>query len=346
MYAPPVPADEAQRLEALDRLSLLDTPLEERFDRITRMVCLALDVPMSAFSLIDETRQWQKSNQGLPGYVLPRNESFCAHAILKNEVMLVPDTSHDIRFKDHPMVTSGLKVGFYAGVPIKSPDGFNIGTLCAVDTKPRELTEDQLRVLRDLAGMVETEFRVSTLETTNSRLARELEASRRQAMIDPLTHIWNRAGLMEILRKEWAQATRLDEPVVVAMVDLDHFKKVNDVYGHPAGDLVLQSVARRITSVLRVEDTVGRMGGEEFLVVLPRCRGEEMFQVLDRMRKLVEALPVATEKGDISFTLSCGAILARPSRGMSIEQAIERADEALYTAKQNGRNRIELALSV
>ena len=346
MIAPSVPPDEKQRIASLHKLNILDTPLEERFDRITRMVCTALGVPMSAFSLIDETRQWQKSNQELPGYVLPRNDSFCAHVVLEDEILNVPDTRNDVRFHDHPAVTDGLKVGFYAGAPVYSPDGYRVGSLCAIDTKPRDLTPDQLQVLRDLADMVEVELRADAMQQDNFRLLNELQATQRRSLIDPLTHIWNRAGLTEILKGEWAHAIRKNDTVVVAVIDLDHFKKVNDTYGHPAGDLVLQSLARRVTSVLRTGDTVGRMGGEEFLVVLPGCKGEEMLQVLERMRTLVAAVPVATDKGDISFTLSCGAVLVQPAKGVTAEDAISIADEAVYRAKQNGRNRVELGLAV
>jgi len=342
MIEPPIPANEIERVAAVHRLNVLDTPLEERFDRITRMVCTALGVPMAAFSLIDETRQWQKSNAGLPGYVIPRNQSFCAHVVNQDEMLTVPDTSKDMRFHDHPAVTSGLGVGFYAGAPVHSPDGFLVGSLCAIDTKPRDLTPEQLQVLRDLADMVEAELRADLLQRDNAKLLSLLQASQRQAMIDPLTHIWNRAGLNEILKREWSEARRREQPVVVAIVDVDHFKKVNDTYGHPAGDLVLQSLARRITSVLRTEDTVGRMGGEEFLVVLPNCKPEEMLQVLERMRTLIAAVPVETGNSVISFTLSCGAILVDP-KAMTVEQAIEHADQALYEAKQAGRNRIVLA---
>ncbi len=345
MIEPAIPANEVQRLAALDKLNIVDTPLEERFDRITRMVCATLGVPMAAFSLIDETRQWQKSNQGLPGYSLDRNQSFCAHAILDDNILQVNDARDDRRFRDNPAVKGNLKVAFYAGAPVRSPDGFNVGTLCAIDTRPRNLTAVQLQVLRDLADMIETELRSNALMAENAKLQVELAKSQRLAMIDPLTHLLNRLGTGEALKRAWAEAIRKNSTVVVAILDVDHFKKINDTYGHPAGDVVLQSLARRMTSVLRVEDTVGRMGGEEFLVVLPSCKKDEMVQVLERIRQLVAALPVNSEKGDIAFTLSSGAVLAEPAKGMTIDQAINLADAALYNAKQNGRNRIEIAVA-
>src|SRR5882762_3274247 len=122
--------NEKQRLVSLAKLHLLDTPIEERFERITRIACRILDVPITSFTLVDETRQWFKSIQGLNIVETPRRVSLCAHTILNDDVMLIPDVQQDERFYDNPLVTAYPYICFYAGCPIRAPDGEKVGTLC------------------------------------------------------------------------------------------------------------------------------------------------------------------------------------------------------------------------
>src|SRR2546427_8362325 len=130
MEKAPLPENEAQRLEALRSLKILDTPPEERFDRITRLTMHLFDVPIVLVSLIDTRRQWFKSSQGIPVGEIPRDISFCAHTILGNEVLIVQNTSLDPRFSDNPLVIGNPHVRFYAGLPLAALDGNKIGTFC------------------------------------------------------------------------------------------------------------------------------------------------------------------------------------------------------------------------
>jgi phosphoribosyl 1,2-cyclic phosphodiesterase/DNA-binding response OmpR family regulator len=151
---PPVPGDEQQRLSSLRELQILDTPREERFDRVTRLAAALFDVPMALISLIDEDRQWFKSSVGLgPVTETPRDMSFCAHAVFHREPLIVPDTLLDDRFADNPAVMNEPRVRFYAGYPLFLDNGSCIGTLCLVDTRPRELDQPGLDRLKDLAGI-------------------------------------------------------------------------------------------------------------------------------------------------------------------------------------------------
>jgi DNA-binding response OmpR family regulator len=154
----PLPRDEEQRLAALHRLGLLDTRPEERFDRLTRLAAALFDVPIALVSLVDRDRQWLKSQHGLSISETPREVSFCAHALLDREVMIVPDALLDPRFADSPLVVGEPRVRFYAGYPLVLPGGACAGTLCIVDTRPRQLDAAAIRLLRDLGSLVEREL--------------------------------------------------------------------------------------------------------------------------------------------------------------------------------------------
>jgi hypothetical protein len=167
--APTFPATEALRLEALDRLNVLDTLPEERFDRITSMVQREFDIPIVLISLVDEERQWFKSSQWKCELAKPsetgRDISFCGHAILgkRDELFIVPDASKDDRFADNPFVTGDLNLRFYAGCPLDVPaeteSGYvNIGTLCVLDRKPRVLTEAEIAKLLEYAQLIKAEL--------------------------------------------------------------------------------------------------------------------------------------------------------------------------------------------
>ena len=159
MELPPILPDEEERLAALYRLALLDTPAEQRFDKITEMVCKVLDVSMSVFSLIDKDRQWFKSVQGMNGSETPRQQAFCAHTIAGEDMMIVPNANTDERFFDNPAVIGDPYITFYLGCPIHSPEGKKVGTLCAFDTKPKTMSLYQLQFIRDMAKLVEMEIK-------------------------------------------------------------------------------------------------------------------------------------------------------------------------------------------
>ena len=132
MQKPQLPSDETQRLRALQRLKILDTDIEERFDRITRLACRMFNVPIALVSLVDQDRQWFKSRQGLDACQTGRDISFCGHAILHDGPLVVLDATQDPRFDDNPLVVGAPFIRFYAGHPIHSPDGSRIGTICII----------------------------------------------------------------------------------------------------------------------------------------------------------------------------------------------------------------------
>lgn len=154
MSAAPVPPDEETRLQALRDLQLLDTPPEERFDRVVRFAAEQLDVPIALVSLLDSDRQWFKSKVGTEVLETERSISFCAHAIMEHELFVVEDARLDPRFADNPLVTGELGVRFYAGAPVSAKGGERIGTLCVIDRIPRKLGVVELAVLDSLRTLV------------------------------------------------------------------------------------------------------------------------------------------------------------------------------------------------
>lgn len=346
-----IPNDEMQRLAALVRSQLLDTPIEERFERVVRLACRILDVPIAAFTLVDESRQWFKAVQGLSSLEAPREISFCAHTILGDEIFVVPDARKDVRFANNPMVTTDPQLNFYAGCPVHAPDGYKIGTLCVADTRPRDLSVDHAHVLRDLGAIIETELGINVLSSAQVGLISELDSANRRSLVDPLTNLWNREGITTLFKRSWADATRNEEPITAVLVDIDHFKKVNDTYGHPEGDEVIRCVARCLLAALRTEDAVGRIGGEEFLVLLPRTGMQQAIPVTERLRRDIENLEITLADGTtLRMTASFGFASTLPAAPQEtgpeiagVERLIKQADTALYTAKNAGRNRVAAA---
>ena len=153
--AAPFPSDEQERVAALHELHILDTPTEERYDRLVHFVKQKLQVPIALISLVDTNRQWFKTCIGLPISETSRSASFCAYAILEETILVIPDAAKDERFVDNPLVTGPPFIRFYAGCLLREPQGHKIGTLCLIDRLPRQLDEQQLQRLKRIASVVE-----------------------------------------------------------------------------------------------------------------------------------------------------------------------------------------------
>ncbi len=154
MIPAPIPDDDERRLQALRQMLILDTPPEERFDRVVRFAADEFDMPLVMVSLVDEKRQWFKARVGMDVCESDRASSFCGHAIARPEILLVEDALHDERFHDNPAVTGPLHVRFYAGAPLQLPGGEIVGTLCMADRRPRTLDEMDLAILGALRDLV------------------------------------------------------------------------------------------------------------------------------------------------------------------------------------------------
>jgi diguanylate cyclase (GGDEF)-like protein len=313
MQPAPIPADEGPRLAELRSLDLLDTDAEERFDRVTRLAQRLFDVPIALVSLIDEDRQWFKSNQGLDATETPRDVSFCGHAIVDDGVMHVADAATDVRFADNPLVQGEPSIRFYAGCPIAGPGGSKLGTLCIIDRKPRELSEDDESALRDLAEMVEREVAATHL-----------------AASDALTGLSNRRGFDLLATKILEISKRRSTPAVLLFIDVDGLKPINDTQGHEAGDELLRELARLLERVFRASDVVARLGGDEFAVLLSATN--DVYEPVFRLRQAIDernrGMPDAA-----ALSASVGAVAFDPRHPEPLEELCRRADDAMYVNK-------------
>ncbi len=170
MAEPKMPVDEQERAADVRALQLLDTPPEDRFDRIVLLAGTAFDMPIAYIAIIDDDRQWFKASRGLPVMQTQRSVSFCGHTILYDKPLIVPDATKDERFADNPMVTGDLHVRFYAGHPLRGPSGRNVATLCLMDKKPREFDEHQRTLLAQIAALAERELSLVDLIASQREL--------------------------------------------------------------------------------------------------------------------------------------------------------------------------------
>ena len=203
-------------------------------------------------------------------------------------------------------------------------------------TKPFNIAELEVRVR---AGQRIVQLQAELLATQ--------QALQIQATHDGLTGLWNRRAIMELLDQELGRCFRILTPLAIIMADLDHFKQINDTYGHMAGDDVLCEVSQRIGPNLRNYDAVGRYGGEEFLVVLPGCSSPDALRIAERIRESIATFPIETSAGNIPVTMSLGLAVTDEAKEIDRESQkrvlVHAADEALYIAKREGRNRVSIA---
>ncbi len=343
LIKPAKPFDEAQRINSLQKLNILDTPLNPVFERITRLTKKMLDVPIVSISLIDTDRQWFKSEQGLNVCQTERDISFCGHAILQDDIMIIPDALQDQRFHDNPLVLGTPYIRFYAGCPIHSQDGYKIGTLCVIGTKPRNLANDEIETLQDMAALVEQQLHSQQQTQYQSKIMQELNQAKRDKLIDALTRIWNRDGIVMNFREHNDLAKINKNYLALTMIDIDNFKHVNDTYGHNAGDQVLREVTKRIVMVMNEKDVLGRWGGEEFLgIIAMQCDNPELcMEVFENARKNICAEPVVFNGISIPITASFGITVSK-NLDDDLVEIVAKADHALYEAKNSGKNKCVL----
>lgn len=315
-----LPANEAARIDALHSLRILDTPREERFDRLTRLARRLFDVPMAVVTMIDVHRQWFKSCVGMGDATeTSRDVSFCAHAILHEGLTVVPDARLDPRFVDNPQVTGEPFIRFYAGCPIKSESGYTLGTLCLVDTRPRAFEADEQALLKDLAAMVEQELAAVKLAT-----------------IDDLTGVSNRRGFESLARHAMATSKRTGRPACMLGFDLNHFKQINDRFGHAEGDLALADFAGLLLTSLRESDVIGRLGGDEFAVFLTNTALSDVPVVLEHLQG---ALQVFNQTAGRQYQLDycVGVVQYDPQQHADLAALLHSADVAMYAQKKARR---------
>lgn len=460
MKIAPLPDDEKARINALKNYDILDTEPDEALDAMVELAAYICDVPISAISLVDENRQWFKAITGLDAKETPRDVAFCAHAILQTTPLVVPDATKDERFYDNPLVTSQPDIRFYAGVPLATPEGNHIGTLCVIDREPRQLSQKQLDAIAILSKNImahlnlrfshkrtrqyvadlqlaasifdaasdamlvtDADNRIITVNpaftsTTGYTLAevvgkdpkilssdrqdatfykqmwQSLEASGhwdgelwnkrkngeeyierlsinvifnddgrkrmhvaifsditekkmaqeiiwKQANYDYLTQLPNRSLFHDRLEQELKLAQRSQKSVVVLFIDLDRFKEVNDTLGHAAGDTLLVQAAARISQCVRESDTVARMSGDEFTVILSQLNHADDASIV--AHNIIQQLSQPFLINDIPVSISASVgIASYPEAGSDVVSILKHADKAMYAAKAAGRGQYQI----
>ena len=315
------PAADQERLAALDRYDVLDTGREEAFDRIARLIRLTLGVEVGIVSLMDAHRQWYKAVDGFSTDEVPLQSAFCRHLLADPSPIVVPDATLDERFRDNPYVIGDPHVRFYAGAPLTTSDGFHIGSVCAIDSAVRDFGPREKAILTELAHVAMNELEL-----------------RRLASTDALTGVSSRRAFRDEAGKFVALARRHRSALSCITFDLDHFKSINDTYGHAAGDQVLSAVSRLVSDQLRRTDLFGRLGGEEFAVLLPHTDQHRAYEAAEKLRLAIRTLKIPGSHPPIAVSASVGVASLDPV-GDDIDSQLQKADEALYAAKRAGRNR-------
>lgn len=456
MKIAPLPLNEQERLAALRNYGILDTEPEAAFDSIVHLASYICQTPIAAISLVDEQRQWFKAIEGINAKETSRDVAFCAHTILQDGIMIVPDATKDERFFDNPLVAGGPKIRFYAGVPLRTSNGYHLGTLCVIDTVPRELNTEQQNAIRALADNVmahldlhlshknirqyvddlqlaatifdasseamiitDANNRIITVnpaftattgyalnevigqdpkllksgkqgeafykemwdeldatgkwsgEVWNYRKDGELYAEWlsiniiynpdgskrmhvaifsditekkqaeeliwRYANYDHLTQLPNRRLFLDRLEQTLRMAHRSKDSMALLFIDLDRFKEINDTKGHDIGDQLLMEAAKRILHSVREMDTVARIGGDEFTVILSQIASPSTAEKIAKtiLDKLAEPFNLCGTELSISGSIG---ITIYPGDGVNREQLMRNADQAMYDAKNRGRN--------
>ena len=264
-------AHEAERITSLRDLNLLDTPHEERFDRLTRVARRLFNAPIALISLVDTDRQWFKSCVGTDVAETSRDVSFCAHAILEDQVFVVPDALLDERFSDNPLVAGEPHIRFYAGCPLTLADGYRLGTLCIIDRVPRCFDDDDRQLLNDLARLAEHEL-----------------TGFQHAITDPLTGISNLDGFTTLGAHTLQVCNRLGKAVSLLSLDVAAADPTaNDLFGVPDDDAIVQ-FADILVATFPDCDVLGRIGAEQFGVLISEARGSDFGDTVCRLRHAVE----------------------------------------------------------
>ncbi len=322
------------RLAALRSTGLLHGHADAVLDRVARLGTALLGVPVSLVSLVDDEGQHFAGMEGLGGWAgagrgTPLSHSFCQWVVSTDAPLVINDARRESFTRDHP-AHAELGVIAYAGVPLRTADGETLGAMCAIDVVPVEWSEKQIAALEDLAAaaMAEIELRVTVqaLEHANEQL-------RAQVIRDPLTGLLNRRGFAEHARQHLALAEREGHPFVIAALDLDGFKQINDTLGHDAGDEALLEVATILTRVCRRSDLVARVGGDEFLCLLAHATAGEAESLFARLATELQTRN-AHPQAEFQLATSLGWCEWSPTQSPTLQTLLRQADESMYANKR------------
>lgn len=347
-------ASERRRQAALDAYALVETGAEQAYDDIVWLAATVCRTPAAMIALFDHDRLWLKARLRVDEIEVPRRRSVSEEIAREpGQVFEIADLAADPRLAGRARLhVDGRSPRFCAGMPVCSPDRQVLGALCVLDLEPRRLDGHQREGLKVLARhtqhllelrrygieqkrlLAEREASAKRLESAQAELQRRHEQLEHRASHDPLTGLLNRAALAQLRGNPRAMAQLEQASYALLLVDIDHFKQVNDRHGHLLGDRALRAVGDAIAASIREGDVAARFGGEEFLVVLPSTRLSSAAEVAERIRGQVAQLSLP-----FGLTVSIGIAAGEPELDRP-ERVFDRADQALYRAKAAGRDRI------
>jgi diguanylate cyclase (GGDEF)-like protein len=305
---------EAQRLEVIAELGLLGRLGDPVLTALTRLAQSVTGAEAAAVHVFDAHYQRRIAAAGAPLVDHPAEGSMCRLVVQEGARIVTPDATADLRFAYSSFVTDPVApVRFYAAVPLRSGSGVTVGTLCAFDTRSFELPEEQIERLEDIAEVARVHLELMRIATQLGKAA----------SLDPLTGAVNQVIFDDRVAHALARRRRRGTPVVVAVLDLDDFKALNDSHGHACGDAALKWVAGRLRDCVRSEDTVGRLGGDEFAVVAEVADGH-----FDR---LLRKLHRVAEDFEPMLSVSIGTVIANDHD--DVASLLRRADQAMYADK-------------
>lgn len=256
--------------------------------------------------------------------IMDNSGLYCESVIKTNNVLKVPNALKDIHWENNPDVK--LNMISYLGYPIHYPDGSIFGTICVLDNKENHYNKDYEELVEQFRNF--TEGILELLEQNN-----ELEYL---SQIDPLTKMLNRRTLFKRVEEEIARTKRYDRSLSFILLDIDFFKKVNDSFGHQAGDFVLEQISEKLKDVLRPHDVLGRYGGEEFFICLPETNYSSAHNLAKRILKEISELKIKYDSYNLTINMSAGVI--EYEKDETLKSIISRVDNLLYKAKDSGRN--------
>ena len=317
---------------------------EPEYDHFARLAATICETPFGAVTLMIGGKQWLKGNAGLPVEPVPMEQTFCIHAIRGNAFLEVRDAANDDRFRFNPMVTGPQHVRFYAGVPLRGEQGDPLGALCVVDTRPRPdgLSMEQQRALLLLADQASLQMKLRRALAERDGTARDLREAvsqlRWSSTHDLLTGLANRLLLRQALA---GVANHPDRPVALLAIDVDHFKRINDSFGHQTGDALLKEIARRLAASMRCDDLAARTGGDEFAILVHDLLDEaDLMAFAERLLEVMRA-PFHYEDRALECRITIGGALL-PPHAADVNELVRFADAALYEAKSCGRGRFAM----
>lgn len=303
------------QLDALRALSLFNASPDERFDRLTRLAKRVFNVPVAKVTLVAPDMVYTVSCAGEKRTAIPRELSFCSHAIHSDDIMIVTDTREDERFADNPFVVGAPHVRFYAGYPLVV-NGCRLGTLCIVDEVPRNMTPEDIILMKDLAATVEHEL-----------------TALQMAIVDGLTALVNRRGFETLAQNGLNVCSRMQRPASLLFFDLNGFKAINDTFGHAEGDVALRNFASALKKTFRSTDIIGRLGGDEFAVLLLDSSPSDTRAAISRLRVTVTSQNDRERRG-YELRFSVGHVDHDGLEAADVSQMLLDGDTKMYFDKR------------